>query len=381
MLEVRDLAVTYGGAVQALRGVSLTVAEGEVVAVLGSNGAGKTTLLRAISGTLRLHRGRVERATVALRRHRPRAAATRRSSSRMRPGPGARGTADLRPAHRGGEPPGRRAWAAGTEAAKAQAQRAGLRAVPGARRAQRPAGRPALRRRAADARDRPGADGQPEAAAARRALARPRAAHHRPDRRGHRARSTARAPRSCWSSRTRRWPSASPTWPTCSTSARCRCPGRPPSSPRTDEVQRLYLGHGGDETAAGRRSRPCAGKTLSRWTAVTRHAGADGPPRSRRPDRSRSTTSRVRFGAHQGAVRGVVHRRARHDPRGHRPQRRRQVDDVQRPVRRLPGRRRARCASATPCSTGCGRTRSPASASPGPSRTSRCPAARRWPRT
>ncbi len=58
MLEVSDLEVTYGGAVQALRGVSLAVPDRKVVAVLGSNGAGKTTLLRTISSTLRLHRGR-----------------------------------------------------------------------------------------------------------------------------------------------------------------------------------------------------------------------------------------------------------------------------------------------------------------------------------
>ena len=60
ILEVRDLVVTYGGVVQALRGVSLSVAAGSVVALLGSNGAGKTSLLRALSGTLGLHRGRVE---------------------------------------------------------------------------------------------------------------------------------------------------------------------------------------------------------------------------------------------------------------------------------------------------------------------------------
>ena len=60
MLQVTDLQVTYGGAVRALRGVSLEVPEGKVVAVLGSNGAGKTTLLRTISSTLGLHRGRVE---------------------------------------------------------------------------------------------------------------------------------------------------------------------------------------------------------------------------------------------------------------------------------------------------------------------------------
>jgi branched-chain amino acid transport system ATP-binding protein len=48
MLEVQDLVVNYGGA-QALKGVSLTVGEGEVVTLIGANGAGKTSLLRAIS--------------------------------------------------------------------------------------------------------------------------------------------------------------------------------------------------------------------------------------------------------------------------------------------------------------------------------------------
>jgi branched-chain amino acid transport system ATP-binding protein len=51
LLELDDVGASYGP-VQALRGVSLTVSEGEVVAVLGANGAGKTTTLRAISGTV-----------------------------------------------------------------------------------------------------------------------------------------------------------------------------------------------------------------------------------------------------------------------------------------------------------------------------------------
>lgn len=59
MLEISDLHVRYGRVVQALNGVSLTVPDGAVVAVLGSNGAGKSTLLRSISGTLGLHKGEV----------------------------------------------------------------------------------------------------------------------------------------------------------------------------------------------------------------------------------------------------------------------------------------------------------------------------------
>jgi ABC-type branched-subunit amino acid transport system ATPase component len=66
LLSIRDLTVAYAGAVQALRGVSLEVAEGAILAVLGSNGAGKTTLLRAISGTLGGQRGSVTGGTVEL---------------------------------------------------------------------------------------------------------------------------------------------------------------------------------------------------------------------------------------------------------------------------------------------------------------------------
>jgi branched-chain amino acid transport system ATP-binding protein len=52
MLELHDVRVKYG-AVEALKGISLQVEEGEIVTLLGANGAGKTTTLRTISGLLR----------------------------------------------------------------------------------------------------------------------------------------------------------------------------------------------------------------------------------------------------------------------------------------------------------------------------------------
>ena len=56
MLEVRDLHVHYGS-IRAVKGISLEVKEGEVVALIGANGAGKTTLLNTISGFLRPRQG------------------------------------------------------------------------------------------------------------------------------------------------------------------------------------------------------------------------------------------------------------------------------------------------------------------------------------
>jgi branched-chain amino acid transport system ATP-binding protein len=52
LLELRDVEARYGP-VRALHGVTLTVGDGEIVALLGANGAGKTTTLRAVSGTVR----------------------------------------------------------------------------------------------------------------------------------------------------------------------------------------------------------------------------------------------------------------------------------------------------------------------------------------
>lgn len=58
LLELDNVTVSYGR-IEALHGISLTVGEGEVVALIGANGAGKTTTMRAISGTRALSGGRI----------------------------------------------------------------------------------------------------------------------------------------------------------------------------------------------------------------------------------------------------------------------------------------------------------------------------------
>ena len=58
MLTVEDVKVHYG-AIQALRGVTLSVGQGEVVALIGANGAGKTSTLRAVSGMLKPSGGKI----------------------------------------------------------------------------------------------------------------------------------------------------------------------------------------------------------------------------------------------------------------------------------------------------------------------------------
>ncbi|HUN80575.1 MAG TPA: ATP-binding cassette domain-containing protein, partial [Phycisphaerae bacterium] len=59
MLKILNLEAGYGE-LQVLKGISLHVAPGEIVAVIGANGAGKTTLLKTIAGVLKTGSGEVE---------------------------------------------------------------------------------------------------------------------------------------------------------------------------------------------------------------------------------------------------------------------------------------------------------------------------------
>ncbi|MBU2647844.1 ABC transporter ATP-binding protein [bacterium] len=60
LLEVNNIEVVYNDIIQVLRGVSLNVPEGKIIALLGTNGAGKTTTLRAISGLLKPENGYIK---------------------------------------------------------------------------------------------------------------------------------------------------------------------------------------------------------------------------------------------------------------------------------------------------------------------------------
>lgn len=63
-LAVQNLEVVYSEVILVLRGVSLAIPRGEIVALLGANGAGKTTVLRAVTGLLSIHRGRITKGAI-----------------------------------------------------------------------------------------------------------------------------------------------------------------------------------------------------------------------------------------------------------------------------------------------------------------------------
>ena len=66
MLAVENLEVVYNDVVLVLRGISIEVPDGKIVALLGANGAGKTTTLRAITGLLDIHEGDVTKGEIRL---------------------------------------------------------------------------------------------------------------------------------------------------------------------------------------------------------------------------------------------------------------------------------------------------------------------------
>ena len=65
MLEIANLEVVYNDVILVLRGLSIEVRNGQIVALLGANGAGKTTTLRAITGLLDVHEGDITKGTVS----------------------------------------------------------------------------------------------------------------------------------------------------------------------------------------------------------------------------------------------------------------------------------------------------------------------------
>lgn len=69
MLEVANLEVVYNEVILVLRGLSIEVPDGEIVALLGSNGAGKTTTARAITGLLDVHEGKITKGYIRFNGH------------------------------------------------------------------------------------------------------------------------------------------------------------------------------------------------------------------------------------------------------------------------------------------------------------------------
>jgi branched-chain amino acid transport system ATP-binding protein len=66
LLEVANLEVVYHDVILVVRGISFSVAEGEIIALLGANGAGKTTVLRAISGLLDVYDGTITKGGIEI---------------------------------------------------------------------------------------------------------------------------------------------------------------------------------------------------------------------------------------------------------------------------------------------------------------------------
>ena len=217
-LAVNNIEVIYDHVILVLKGVSLQVPEGRIVALLGANGAGKTTTLKAISNLLRAERGDVTKGTIEFRGKRV---------DRLTPNELVRlGVCQVME--------GRHCFQhltveenLLTGAFTRRIGRAELAPtsnastlLPAPEGAAGEPGRLHVGRRAADDRDRPRADGAAEDDPARRAVDGPRAADRRGDLRDRR-RPQPEGGRvaSCSPSRTRWWRCASPTTATSSRTA------------------------------------------------------------------------------------------------------------------------------------------------------------------
>ena len=185
MLSLNNVEVVYDGVILVLKGVSLTVGQGQITTLLGANGAGKTTTLKAISGLLHAERGQVTKGAIELDGER---------LDRLAPHDiVGRGITQVFE--------GRRVFENLTveenlvvgghiqaqHAARSPGDRPGVRVFPDPAGTTPPAGRLSVGRRAADAGDRPRTGGGAEGDPARRALARAGAAdrgehlrHHPP---------------------------------------------------------------------------------------------------------------------------------------------------------------------------------------------------------
>ena len=159
MLEVRGLKVSYGG-INAVKGIDLEVAPGELVTLIGANGAGKTTTLKALAGLVRPAAGSIHYNGVDITA-RPAFELVRQGLALVPEGRGVFGRLTVE------ENLAMGAYSRRDRARYRRRLRPRLRAAAAARRAAPPARGHALGRRAADAGDRARAD-EPAAAVAAR---------------------------------------------------------------------------------------------------------------------------------------------------------------------------------------------------------------------
>ena len=104
LLVVNNIEVIYDHVILVLKGVSLEVPEGGIVALLGANGAGKSTTLKAVSNLLRSERGEVTKGSIEFRGERVDSARLAERSRRQGHRAGDGRAAVLRASHRRGEP-------------------------------------------------------------------------------------------------------------------------------------------------------------------------------------------------------------------------------------------------------------------------------------